>query len=408
MPPNNQTPAPNVPAQPVATERDSGRPGGGERVIQPLHDPLAQQRREEMARRMNELLGDEEFERTQINTNTAKHPHTQRNAQTTPRANAASASTSPAVPVAAVPPVMATPPVASAPTQGQIPAQPIMPQPPLAAQQQIPNGVLAQNPSGQAIYQQMMQRQAQANNATQNVIAQMQAPIPATQQQAAAQPSIDPRAAALKLQELQAQEMPQITIPTAPMISPTPPTTQVTPTIPTAAAMPTAPTAMTAPATGQVASVATPATPTAPAAPATTPNPPRPRTSLRINPEIVKKAADASILMRQKTTPTGSPPITKEAPVQAIQPAYIQNLETELAADMQTAQNGNSLSNRMAAELANDQITLEANKLKAAQPAKPANQTQTAVDNTPKTVLDAMQNAMPSPNLESNPNFKHE
>lgn len=416
MPPNSQTPALNMPVQPVVSEKKSERPGGGERVIQPIHDPRIQQQRENIAKRMNELLGDEEFERTQVNTNTAKHLRTQKNVQVAPMtsiANTATAQTAPAIPMSSV---------AAALTQTQMPTQQMTPQTSQTSQQQMPSSVTPQVPSGQAIYQQMMRQQAQANNAAQNVIAQMQAPIPAAQQQAATQPSIDPRAAALKLQELQAQEMPQIVIPKAPVAqAPAPVPAQAPASAPTAAPAPSPVATPIAPAAAQPAAPMTPpvapATPVAtttptmavtPTTPVTTPTPPRPHTSLRANPEIVKKAAAASILMKQKTAATAPSPFAKEPPVQAIQPAYIQNLETELAADMQTAQNDNSLSSRMAAELANDQITLEASKLKAEQPVTPAKQTQATVDNTPKAVLDAMQSAMPSPNLESNPNFKHE
>lgn len=405
MLPNSQTPAPNMPVQPVVSEKKSERPGGGERVIQPIHDPRIQQQRENIAKRMNELLGDEEFERTQVNTNTAKHLRAQKDAQAAPMAsttNTTTAQTVLAMPMSSV---------AAAPTQTQMPMQQMAPQTLPTSRQQMPSSVAPQVSSGQAIYQQMMRQQAQASNAAQNVIAQMQAPIPAAQQQTATQPSIDPRAAALKLQELQAQEMPQIVIPKAPATqapapvpAPVPTPASTTTPAPSPAATPIAPTV--APVTPMATT--TPTMAVTPTTQVTAPTPSRPHTSLRANPEIVKKAAAASILMKQKTVATTPSPFAKEPPVQAIQPAYIQNLETELAADMQTAQNDNSLSSRMAAELANDQITLEASRLKAEQPVTPTKQTQATIDNTPKAVLDAMQSAMPSPNLESNPNFKHE
>ena len=118
---------------------------------------------------------------------------------------------------------------------------------------------------------------------------------------------------------------------------------------------------------------------------------------MRVNPDVVKKAADATILVSQKTPP--------DEPVQVIQPAYIQALETELATDMQEKEKSSEVGSQMAVELANDQITLEASKIKVDTPKEKAEAD--APDATPEAVLAAMQNVMASPNLESNPNIKN-
>jgi hypothetical protein len=73
---------------------------------------------------------------------------------------------------------------------------------------------------------------------------------------------------------------------------------------------------------------------------------------------------------------------------------------------MQAKGKDGDLGSQMAAELANDQITLEASKIKVEAPKTSEEQEKEAVDATPDAVLAAMQNAMTSPNLESNPNFK--
>ena len=53
--------------------------------------------------------------------------------------------------------------------------------------------------------------------------------------------------------------------------------------------------------------------------------------NLRVNDSVVKKAAEATVLQSQKAPQQPA----QEEPVQAIQPAYITQLETDLAGDMQ-------------------------------------------------------------------------
>ena len=58
----------------------------------------------------------------------------------------------------------------------------------------------------------------------------------------------------------------------------------------------------------------------------------------------------------------------------------------------------------MMAELADDEITVEASKIKVQPAPTEAEKAKAEVDNTPKEVLAAMQNAA-SPNIAANPNI---
>ena len=83
------------------------------------------------------------------------------------------------------------------------------------------------------------------------------------------------------------------------------------------------------------------------------------RKSIRVNADVVKKAALASILKR--ATPEPEP---EAEPVEAIRPAYVEELETQLASDMKST--NSELDTLMAAELADDEITANAKQIKAA------------------------------------------
>ena len=95
------TPAPVAPRAPVAP---AGQPGGGERVIQPINDPTSSQNREEMQRKMDELLGNAPAPAPMPAAPTPAAP-----------APATPAPTAPQAPVAPAPAPMPTTPVAPAP-----------------------------------------------------------------------------------------------------------------------------------------------------------------------------------------------------------------------------------------------------------------------------------------------------
>ena len=87
-------------------------------------------------------------------------------------------------------------------------------------------------------------------------------------------------------------------------------------------------------------------------------------------------------------------------PVQPIQPAYIGELEEQLATDMQEKNKISGMSARMSAELADDKLTLEAKKIKVTPDAQKATR---EVDYTPKEVLESINsvNTVVAPNISS-------
>ena len=119
------------------------------------------------------------------------------------------------------------------------------------------------------------------------------------------------------------------------------------------------------------------------------------RKSIRVNPEVVKKAALASILKRATPEPEPEP-----EPVEAIRPAYVEELEEQLAGDMK--EGNNELDTLMAAELADDEITANAKQVAAAKQAE-AKKLEAAGPIVPDEVMKAIGDT--SPVSESNPNI---
>ncbi len=431
-PPATPEMQPPAASDPTETQEQMNKVSSGERVIQPIHDPRIEQQREDMAKKMAELLGDEEYQPVQIDTNTAKHMQA---AATMTVPNATQASE-------AIPQVMqqqqAMPqmqPQQMAPYQQiqQPDYQPtaqmqLAPTPQMQPQQMVQQPMPPQAASGQAIYSQMVQ-QPQFTNTSQNVMAQMQQPV-ALYQQIQNQQSMDPRAAAIKMQALQAEEERKMQVGQSEIsqaeqeaLAAQQEALQLQAQAQQARELANqkaeqehkieeqqkaehdaemaAKQAEEQKRAEALAAMQQPVTVEEDDdQPKTLFSQLRSRaqhTNMRVNPDVVKKAADATILVSQKTPP--------DEPVQAIQPAYIQALETELATDMQEKEKSSEVGSQMAAELANDQITLEASKIKVDTPKEEAESD--APDATPEAVLAAMQNVMASPNLESNPNIKN-
>lgn len=415
-------------SDPTETEEKMNKTSSGERVIQPIHDPRIQQQREDMAKKMAELLGDEEYQPMQIDTNTAKHMQASAT-MTVPNATQASE----AIPQVAQQQVAPQQPQQMAPYQ-QIMRQPeyqptaqmqLAPTPQVQPQQMVQQPMPPQAASGQAIYSQMMQT-PQFANTSQNVMAQMQQPV-VQYQQASTQQSMDPRTAAIKMQALQAEEERRMQVGQAEInqaeqeaLAAQQEALQLQAQAQQARALADQKAQqeqniqeqLKAEHDAEVAAKQAEEQQRAQALaaqqqPATTDDQPKTlfsqlrsraqHNNMRVNPDVVKKAADATILVSQKTP--------ADEPVQVIQPAYIQALETQLATDMQEKEKSSKVGSQMAAELANDKITLEASKIKVEAP-KQAEEAELA-DATPDAVLAAMQNVMTSSNLESNPNIKN-
>jgi hypothetical protein len=124
------------------------------------------------------------------------------------------------------------------------------------------------------------------------------------------------------------------------------------------------------------------------------------RKPIRVNAEVVKKAALATILKRP-TPPEPEP----EKPIEAIRPAYVEELEQQLAGDMKKKEES-EMSAMMAAELADDEITANAKQIKI-ETAKEDAKAAATTEAMPDEVLKAIENAAPvsaaNPNIGSSP-----
>jgi hypothetical protein len=124
------------------------------------------------------------------------------------------------------------------------------------------------------------------------------------------------------------------------------------------------------------------------------------RKPIRVNAEVVKKAALATILKRP-TPPEPEP----EKPIEAIRPAYVEELEQQLAGDMKKKEES-EMSAMMAAELADDEITANAKQIKI-ETAKEDAKAAATTEAMPDEVLKAIENATPvnaaNPNIGSSP-----
>ena len=117
------------------------------------------------------------------------------------------------------------------------------------------------------------------------------------------------------------------------------------------------------------------------------------RKSIRVNAEVVKKAALATILRRPTPQPEPEP-----EPVDPIRPAYVAELEEQLANDMKKTSD-NEIAAKMAAELADDEITKNAQQIQIETPAATPEQ---VAETMPEEVLKALENVSPTnPNIAS-------
>ncbi len=132
------------------------------------------------------------------------------------------------------------------------------------------------------------------------------------------------------------------------------------------------------------------------------------RFNLRVNDEVVKKAALASILESQKKKQPEPEPEPEPEPIEAIRPAYIEELEEELAGDMKK-KDESKMGSRMAEELADDESTINAASIKVEEPDEPA--AEEVADATPQSILDAIEKANPgvsaNPNMSESPNISN-
>ena len=299
--------------------------GRGERVIQPIHDMQREAEREEMQRRMAELLGNtDNLTPTQINTKTAKQIG--RNPVNMDVQNAVQASEQvppPNAPMATMPQVPQQAPtyIQNQPVMMASPSTPSVSQAQLQAQAQARAQAQAQA-QAQARAQAQLQAQAQAR-------AQAQAQA---QAQARAQAQLQAQAQARQQQTAKSQD--------------------------------------------------------------------QPRNNTRVNQNLIQKVVDAIGPRAQQQGPSSTPNAPMPQPVQPIQPAYIGELEEQLATDMQEKNKISGMSARMSAELADDKLTLEAKKIKVTPDAQKATR---EADYTPKEVLESINsvNTVVAPNISS-------
>ena len=291
-------PNPELSAQIAAQQKQSG----GERVIQPIHDPNLSAAREEMARRFEEILKDEpdaDAERQEINTRTARKQQVVQQ---------------PVVVTQTVPVVMTpvTPVMANQPTM------------------MIMNGmppVIEQNPVEQAQYVQL----APTTQNQQNVVANQMAnePVPVAVE---ALSSTKVKQAQAAQAMAQANVMPEIVIETP---KPTPPEPEP------------APEPMPAPAPQPVAEEQPMQEPAQPAPP---PVPEGPQPTI----------AELSSIKNAKPL---TPDIKFESAVEPIRPGYLSELEEDVAADnipSDELESNNSAAAQMADALKDDAVTLSA------------------------------------------------
>ena len=129
------------------------------------------------------------------------------------------------------------------------------------------------------------------------------------------------------------------------------------------------------------------------------------RKSIRVNPEVVKRAALATLLKRPAPQPEPEP-----EPIEAIRPAYVEELEQQVAGDMKKQDGESEMAALMAAELADDEITQNASQIKVETKEEVAQKEAAAVAAVmPDEVLKAIENASPAsdanPNIAVSPNI---
>lgn len=363
---------------PVTTQMPSNITHG-ERIILPIHDVTRQQQREDMSRRMTELLGDEETELETISTKSMKKKQKEmakmkvRNAtqasediQMTPEQVQAAEQQAAAAAAAEQQQDSTTLPTpADLFPEYTLSGEAIAPQAPLIDPlnnpRQMPVAPAQQQPADQPPQVYTLETQVQPEATTsaeeqQNYVEQEYRPQTpessrdiTSQMQDVTLPtletdqdvrSMDPRIAAIQQQQLmQAEEQKQLEEQRAQQ----------------AAAQQAAERAAAQQAAQQQAAQQQAQPQVQAQSGRLNPN----RKSIRVNADVVKKAALASILKR--ATPEPEPELE---PVEAIRPAYVEELEEQLAGDMKG--NNSELGSLMAAELADDEITANAKQIKAA------------------------------------------
>lgn len=331
------------PQQPSAAMEDGGRRStNGERVLQPINDPNLEKAREDMSKKMDEMLDSNAPVRVEINTNSAREaikPKTETEKEFVASAERIATS----VPVKTEEVVKPTGTIATAnatPAPAPVATRPVAPVP--AKSIEMPQS----SPARPAVV----------------------VPPAVTMRQPMVQPAAQPAAAPKPMMSVQ--------VPAA--AKPVSPAPQLSPKL----AAPTA-----------VAAIPTMQKPMAPVAPINKPV---------IAPQLPPKPAAPMPQAPQKPTAPTPSENNAEASLQPtvapITPGYVADLEEQLSQDTSSAEaNNNPLAKQMIADLRNDAITIAAMRASAKQlENKPAAAPETEVE-LPSSLID--ENLPASPNI---------
>ena len=331
------------PQQPSAAMEDGGRRStNGERVLQPINDPNLEKAREDMSKKMDEMLDSNAPVRVEINTNSAREaikPKTETEKEFVASAERIATS----VPVKTEEVVKPTGTIATAnatPAPAPVATRPVAPVP--AKSIEMPQS----SPARPAVV----------------------VPPAVTMRQPMVQPAAQPAAAPKPMMSVQ--------VPAA--AKPVSPAPQLSPKL----AAPTA-----------VAAIPTMQKPMAPVAPINKPV---------IAPQLPPKPAAPMPQAPQKPTAPTPSENNAEASLQPtvapITPGYVADLEEQLSQDTSSAEaNNNPLAKQMIADLRNDAITIAAMRARAKQlENKPAAAPETEVE-LPSSLID--ENLPASPNI---------
>ena len=336
------TAAPMAPMQPSAAMEDGGRRStNGERVLQPINDPNLEKAREDMSKKMDEMLDSNAPVRVEINTNSAREaikPKTETEKEFVASAERIATS----VPVKTEEVVKPTGTIATAnatPAPAPVATRPVAPVP--AKSIEMPQS----SPARPAVV----------------------VPPAVTMRQPMVQPAVQPAVAPKPVVPVQAPAAAKPVTP-APQLPP----------------KPAAPTA--------VAAIPTMQKPMAPVAPINKPV---------IAPQLPPKPAAPMPQAPQKpTAPTPSEnnaEASSQPTVAPITPGYVADLEEQLSQDTSSAEaNNNPLAKQMIADLRNDAITIAAMRARAKQlENKPAAAPETEVE-LPSSLIDEKLPASPN------------
>ena len=330
------------PQQPSAAMEDGGRRStNGERVLQPINDPNLEKAREDMSKKMDEMLDSNAPVRVEINTNSAREaikPKTETEKEFVASAERIATS----VPVKTEEVVKPTGTIATAnatPAPAPVATRPVAPVP--AKSIEMPQS----SPARPAVV----------------------VPPAVTMRQPMVQPAAQPAVAPKPVVPVQAPAAAKPVTP-APQLPP----------------KPAAPTA--------VAAIPTMQKPMAPVAPINKPV---------IAPQLPPKPAAPMPQAPQKpTAPTPSEnnaEASSQPTVAPITPGYVADLEEQLSQDTSSAEaNNNPLAKQMIADLRNDAITIAAMRARAKQlENKPAAAPETEVE-LPSSLIDEKLPASPN------------